>query len=73
MTATGGPGPGGTPGPDAGSDTGLEFEVDLRVDGHSIPLKEFIHDMVGGAVCGLVSGLRGVDGPEAVEIRVRRI
>lgn len=52
---------------------GREYAVTITVDGRSIPLKVFLHDLVGGSLVGLLRGLRGVpDDPETVEVEVRR-
>jgi molybdopterin-guanine dinucleotide biosynthesis protein B len=45
-------------------------ELSLRVDGRDIPLKPFIHDMLIGAVRGLLSGLKEANG-EQVELYIR--
>ncbi len=54
------------------ADTGLRFRVELEVDGRRVELKEFIHDMVGGAVVGLLGGLRGIEDPKRIRIDVTR-
>lgn len=54
------------------SDRGARFAVRLRVDGREVELKAFLHDMIGGAAMGLVSGLRDVRDPGHVVIEVRR-
>jgi hypothetical protein len=48
------------------------YEVSLEVDGVPFTLKPFIHDMLGGGIMGLIEGLKGVDQPRAVEVRVVR-
>ena len=48
--------------------SGIRFAVELTIDGRRLPLKQFLHDMIGGAVEGLVSGLR--DGGAARSIRI---
>lgn len=53
-------------------ESGDLYRVHLRVDGEVVPIKAFIHDMIGGAVCGLVSGLRGIEDPGEVVIEVRK-
>lgn len=55
------------------SDHGERFAVTIEVDGRPLDLKLFLHDLIGGAAIGLVSGLRGVDDPERVRIDVRRV
>lgn len=55
------------------SDSGSRYAVEVLVDGRALPLKTFVHDMVGGAAMGLVSGLKGVEDPARLEIRVRRV
>ena len=49
------------------------FRVRLVVDGRELPLKPFIHEMIGGAVMGLVDGLKGVEHPLRIELEVERI
>lgn len=48
------------------------FQVDLKVDGESTSLKPFIQDMLGGGIVGLVEGLKDVENPHLVEIRIER-
>lgn len=48
------------------------FQVELTIDGRPMPLKPFLHDMIGGAVEGLCSGLKDVDHPQTIEVRVVR-
>ena len=55
------------------SDRGVAFAVTLDVDGARIDLKEFLHDVLGGAVAGLVEHLRGVDAPRDIKLRVERL
>jgi hypothetical protein len=52
---------------------GLAYAVTIRVDGRALELKEFLHDVVGGAVVGMLAGLRGVDDPRRIEVDVRRL
>lgn len=54
------------------ADHGNTYAVRIIVDGRALPLKEFLHDMIGGAVHGLVGGLRGVSEPTEVAIEVTR-
>ncbi len=54
------------------SETGKRFRVVLHVDGRRLELKEFIHDMVGGSVAGLVEALRGVDHPRSIKLEIDR-
>jgi len=65
----------GTPARDDGrySESGETFAVRLRADGREIPLKVFLHDLLGGSLVGLAEGLRGVDRPSVLEIEVRRV
>jgi hypothetical protein len=46
--------------------------VRLVVDGRELPLKEFLHDLLGGAAIGLVAGLKDAGNPETVHLEVRR-
>ena len=62
-------------GPKAGevASAGNRYSVTLRVDGQAIPLKLFLHDLLGGAVTGLLEGLHNVPSdPSQVVIEVRR-
>jgi molybdopterin-guanine dinucleotide biosynthesis protein B len=43
--------------------------VSLRVDGHKVPLKPFIQEMLAGAVHGLLAGLKDAQGEET-ELRI---
>lgn len=49
------------------------FQVEVVIDGRSVPLKPFLHNMLGGALEGLVHGLKGVDGPQTISIRSTKI
>lgn len=62
-------GPDGT----APDPAGPKFRVRIEVDGQPLPLKDFLHDMVGGAAMGLVSGLRGAERPTELRIEVDRL
>jgi hypothetical protein len=54
-------------------DAGTTFAVRIEIDGRPLVLKEFLHDMIGGAVHGLVSGLRDVESPRTIRIDVTRL
>jgi hypothetical protein len=62
-----------TPKPGDVSDRGERFAVTVRIDGEALPLKQFLHDMIGGAATGLVAGLRGVEDASTVAIEVRKV
>lgn len=67
------PGPASeTPSPDASGGPGPEFKVELTVDGRRLPLKAFLHDIIGGSVAGMVRGLEGTDALREIDIRIRR-
>ncbi|MEZ6194350.1 MAG: hypothetical protein R3F20_01275 [Planctomycetota bacterium] len=51
---------------------GPRYKVELVVDGERMPLRSFIHDVVGGTVQGLVAGLKGAEGADRIEIRIER-
>jgi hypothetical protein len=63
-------------GPRAGGgeirERGVHYQVRLVVDGRELPLKEFLHDLLGGAAIGLVAGLKDAGNPETVHLEVRR-
>jgi len=44
--------------------------VTLQVDGHKVPLKPFIQEMLAGAVSGMLVGLKDAQGKE-IELRIR--
>ncbi len=50
---------------------GISFEVAISVDGKPLPLKEFLHDLLGGAINGMVTALHGVDNPRRIEVSIR--
>ena len=60
------------PGAEPPRPAGDRFTVRLEVDGIPLPLKPFLHDLIGGALDGLVRGLRGVDDPRRIQIDVER-
>lgn len=51
---------------------GVAYAVVVEVDGRRLELKEFLHDMLGGAVAGLLEGLRDVGTPRRIRIDVER-
>jgi len=51
----------------------VRFAVEIVADGKKLELKEFLHDVIGGAIHGMLSGLRDVEAPEKLEIDVRRL
>ena len=55
------------------ADAPPRFSIELTIDGVTHSLKPFIHEMIGGAVMGLVQGLKGVDDPRQVTVRVERV
>jgi hypothetical protein len=59
---------GGTVGPE-----GVHFSVEVVVDGKKLVLKEFLHDVIGGTVYGMLSGLRDVESPRTLRIDVTRL
>jgi hypothetical protein len=51
---------------------GVEYAVVVEVDGRKLVLKEFLHDVIGGAVDGMLRALRDVDAPKHVRVDVTR-
>jgi hypothetical protein len=43
------------------------------VDGKDLELKEFLHDLIGGAVDGMLQGLRDVEAPRTIVLDVTRL
>jgi hypothetical protein len=54
-------------------DRGVHYAVQVRVDGRELALKEFLHDVIGGAVDGMVRALRDVDEPRTIRVDVTRL
>jgi hypothetical protein len=52
---------------------GIHYAVELTVDGKKLELKEFLHDLIGGAVDGMLRGLRDVDAPRRIRVDVTRL
>jgi hypothetical protein len=52
---------------------GVRYAVAVVVDGKRLELKEFLHDLIGGAIEGMLSGLREVDEPRTVRVDVTRL
>lgn len=46
-------------------------EVKVVVNGKKVPVKCFVQDIIGQAVVGMVSSLKGVAKPKNVEVKVR--
>jgi hypothetical protein len=65
------------PGPRKGggsvSPRGTRYSVEVRVDGKKLELKEFLHDLIGGAIDGMLGGLREVENPRTVRVDVERL
>ena len=59
--------------PERGSGRVSRYGVRLVVDGRELSLKPFVQDMLGGAVVGLVSGLKHGENAGEVTLEVRRI
>ncbi len=51
---------------------GPRYRVQLRVDGEVLPLKAFIHDLIGGSLMGMLEGLKATDDVDVVEIRIEK-
>lgn len=49
----------------------IVLEVEVKADGVSINLAPFVQDMLGGAVLGMVSTLRGAENAREIEVKVR--
>jgi hypothetical protein len=62
---------GSTPPDESGGDGGTRFLVHLTVNGKVVSLKPFLHDMLGGAIGGLISGLRDIHDSESICLEVR--
>lgn len=52
---------------------GVRYSVSVVVDGRPLELKEFLHDVIGGAVDGMLSALRDVESPKNIRIDVTRL
>ncbi len=48
------------------------FEVELRLNGEILPLRGFIHDILGGAVYGMIEGLKGFQDCDSLEVKVTK-
>ena len=52
---------------------GVEVEMEIFVDKEEVEANEFVQNMMGRAIAGAVSALKGVkENWEEIEIRVRR-
>jgi hypothetical protein len=54
-------------------DRGARYAIKVRVDGKPLELKEFLHDVIGGAVDGMLGALRDVEAPRSITIDVTRL
>jgi hypothetical protein len=52
---------------------GTRYAVKAVVDGKELELKEFLHDLIGGAVDGMLQGLRDVEAPKTITLDVTRL
>jgi hypothetical protein len=52
---------------------GVRYAVKVVVDGRELELKEFLHDVIGGAVDGMVGALRDVESPRHLRVDVTRL
>lgn len=48
------------------------FDVELRLNGQILPLRGFIHDILGGAVYGMIENLKGFEDCDSLQIDVKR-
>jgi hypothetical protein len=65
-----------TPPPKGGGSVqprGTRYAVKAVVDGRELELKEFLHDLIGGAVDGMLGGLRDVESPRTIRLDVTRL
>lgn len=51
---------------------GPRHRVELVIDGERTPIRAFLHDVIGGAVSGMIAGLQGGDEASRIELRIER-
>ena len=65
--------PGSRKGGRVPSTKGVRYAVRVGVDGRRLELKEFLHDVIGGAVDGMLDGLREVNRPRKIRLEITRL
>ena len=48
------------------------FRIQVKLGDKILPMKGFIHDLLGGAVYGMIEGLKGYEDTDSIEIKVER-
>lgn len=46
-------------------------KIAIHLDGHKLPLNDFVADFVRGGICGMLSSLRGWSPPRQLDIHIR--
>ncbi|MFT7616827.1 MAG: hypothetical protein ACI97A_000457 [Planctomycetota bacterium] len=48
------------------------FTVELKLNNENLALRGFIHDILGGAVYGMIEGLKGFEDCDTLEVKVTK-
>lgn len=46
-------------------------QVQVKINGESIPLKGFVQDFIGQSILGMISCLKRVSEPHAIEVTIK--
>jgi len=49
------------------------FETEMYVDGYKMPLNNFVQETIGNIMAGFSKSLKGMDSPELIEIKIKRL
>jgi len=50
------------------------FEVEMWVDGHKVPLNHFVQETIANVMVGFSKTLKGLDSaPEKIEVKIKRL
>jgi len=49
------------------------FDPEMYVDGDKLPLNNFVQETIGNIMTGFSKSLNGMDTPEMIEIKIKRL
>ena len=54
-----------------GEYTDRKYDMRLEVNGKEVRIKDFVQEVISGAVVGMVGSLKGIDEPQTIELTIR--
>jgi hypothetical protein len=49
-----------------------DYHLTLEVDGAMVPMKQFVREIIAGALIGMLARLKGVDDPDRIVVTIER-